>query len=294
VEIDIIQYFTMSSTEATISTICLPQVLPETSKEAIRCVLEQDLKLGHIMTIDMVPRTNSGETCPLGSHDKFLVFVHLKWNIFNPDAERMSSILGGGGQVRIFYMKDCFWWVRNSTSDASKDKIGDPPSVELPPEEVLPDPLSIDPVTEEGVELIEFPVFDDPAPRTSHFIPSTMTPEEVKKSISNALCIMSRITVTNYHKSGKWDCIYRSILTTHIDVCLWNYKSVFMVETRCIGGDRAPFTLIHREIMRGMGFPNPLTFEQAKELSNKQTGGNSSNILFAIRHETADPDSYVS
>ena len=284
----------MSSTTTTISTICLPQVLPETSKEAIRCVLEQDLKLGNIVTIDMVPRTNSGETCSIGSHDKFLVFVHLKWNIMNPDAGRMSSILGGGGQVRIFYMKDRFWWVRKSTSDASKDKIGGPPSVELPPEEVLPEPLSIDPVTEERVELIEFPVFDDPAPYTNHFIPSTMTPEEVKNAISKALKIMSRITVTNYHKSGKWDCIYRSILTTHIEVCLWKYNSVFLVETRCIGGDRTPFVLIHREIMSGMGFPNPLTFEQAKELSKKQTVGNSSNILFALRHETSDPDSYVS
>tara|TARA_B100000927_G_scaffold290941_1_gene291214 strand:+ start:1119 stop:1982 length:864 start_codon:yes stop_codon:yes gene_type:complete len=287
----------MSSTTATISTIstiCLPQVLPETSKEAIRRVFEQDLKLGNIVMIDMVPRTNSGETCSIGNHDKFLVFVHLKWNIMNPDAWRMSSILGGGGQVRIFYMKHRFWWVRKSTSDASKDKIGGPPSVELPPKEVLPDPLSIEPVTEDQIELIEFPIFDDPAPYTSHFIPSTMTTEEVKNSISNALTIMSRIIVKKYHKSGKWDCEYHSILTTHIVVCLWKYKSVFLVETQCMGGDRTPFVRIHREIMSNMGFPNPLTFEQAKEVSKKSTADNSSNILFALRRETMDPDSYVS
>ena len=87
---------TMSSITTPISSICLPQVLPETSKEAIRRVLEDELKLGHIVTIDMVPRTNSGETCLIGSHDKFLVFVHLSWNLTNPEAEQMSRILLGG------------------------------------------------------------------------------------------------------------------------------------------------------------------------------------------------------
>lgn len=287
----------MSSNTTSITSICLPQVLPETSKETIRLVFEQDLKLGHIMAIDMVPRTNGGETCLLGDHEKFLVFVHLKWNILNPDAERMSSILGEGGQVRIFYMQDRFWWVRKSTSDASQDKTGeggDRPSVEIPPEESLPEPLSSPPVSKADFQPIEFPVYDTPAPYTSNFIPFNVTPEKALNVITDALSNIPGLTYVAGECHGKWECTFRDYLTTCFYVCLWKYKGVLMVESNYISGYRAPFVRLHIEIMKQTGFPEKLTLEDAAQFPWEPSKDNTNNILFALRRETPETDNYIS
>ena len=284
---------TMSSITTPISSICLPQVLPETSKEAIRRVLEDELKLGHIVTIDMVPRTNSGETCLIGSHDKFLVFVHLSWNLTNPEAEQMSRILLGGGQVKIFYMQNRFWWVRKSTSDASQGKAGGT-KVELPPEQIVPDSLTSVSAPDEKGELIEFPVYHDPSPYTSNFIPSTMNQEEVIREIERALSNMAGVTYKSGKSLGKWECTWKEYLTTTFEVCLWKYKSIFLVESNYISGDRSPFVRIHNNMMTHMGFRDKLTFEKAVERSKTSLENNSHGMLYALRRETSQPDNYIS
>lgn len=106
-----------------IKSICLPHVLPETSKETIISVLQHSLNIGKIVAIDMIPRTHSGTTCDTSmQYDKFLVFVHLQWNLQNPNAVKVERILAEGGQVKIHYMENRFWWVRKSTSTKTEDK----------------------------------------------------------------------------------------------------------------------------------------------------------------------------
>lgn len=116
------------STHTELNSICLPHVLPETSKEIIQSIFEKDLNLGNIAAVDMVPRKYDGTTCSLGEHEKFLVFIHLQWNLNNPDAIRMSEQLLKGGQVKIHYMNEHFWWVRKSTSKYENEHS---PSIEF-------------------------------------------------------------------------------------------------------------------------------------------------------------------
>ena len=84
--------------------MCILWVHLNISEERIRRVFEE-LNLGMIERVDMVPITNQ-------KGDNFnRVFIHMRWNISNPDADKLRQMLLNEKQVQIVYDEPWYWKV---------------------------------------------------------------------------------------------------------------------------------------------------------------------------------------
>jgi hypothetical protein len=92
--------------------ICIPMVFMNISTERIENVLQNQLGLGTVRSIELVPQVNSVSGKPFQT-----AYVKIQWNVSITSSVQVRDLLLSGKQVQVVYDKPWFWWLRASTSN---------------------------------------------------------------------------------------------------------------------------------------------------------------------------------
>jgi len=106
----------LSTLPPNVPSMCIPRVFKNITEERVRRVLEQ-LNLGDVERVDMVPKRNDGG-------DEFQrVFIHFKRWYKNADADKARERLLTGKEIKIVYDDPWFWKIsanRSVSGDRSR------------------------------------------------------------------------------------------------------------------------------------------------------------------------------